>query len=167
MATSPLRWAAGAAPTGLPGVRLLARAGLGRIFGPAPFDPTAGEGDPGLLGADAASWRILGEPAAILGGIRALLVQVLHPHAMAGVADHSRFRDDTLGRLRHTSDYVTTTAFAATPQGLDAAHRGRRAHTVVGGTAPDGPTPWWGAPRPTGGPTGPMTPTCWRGCPWR
>lgn len=138
MNPSPVRWAAGAAPAGVPGARLLVRAGMGRIFGPPPFDPTAGGGDPGLLGAEAASWRIIGEPAAIVGGIRALLVQLLHPLAMAGVADHSRFRDDPLGRLRHTSAYVTTTAFASSAQGLAAARTVRRVHSRVRGTAPDG-----------------------------
>lgn len=119
-------------------MRPLVRAGLGRVFGPPPFDPDADPGDPGLLGVEAASWAVLAEPAAIIGGIRALLVQLLHPHAMAGVADHSRFRQDPLGRLRHTSAYVTSTAFGSTTQALDAARAVRRVHTVVRGTAPDG-----------------------------
>lgn len=138
MTPSPVRWAAGAAPDGLPGLRLLVRAGMGRVFGPAPFDPTADVGDPGLLGAEAATWRIIGEPAAIIGGIRALLVQLLHPHAMAGVTDHSRFRDDPLGRLHHTSAYVTATAFGSTAQALRAAQAVRHVHTGVRGIAPDG-----------------------------
>lgn len=138
MIPSPVRWAAGAAPGGLPGVRLLVRTGMGRIFGPTTFDPTADPGDPGLLGAEAATWRIIGEPAAIIGGIRALLVQLLHPLAMAGVADHSRFRDDPLGRLHHTSAYVTATAFGSTAQALQAARAVRHVHTRVHGTAPDG-----------------------------
>lgn len=135
---SPVRWVSSAAPAGLPGVRELVRAGMGQVFGPPPFDPTADAGDPGLLGAEAASWRVIGEPAAIVGGIRALLVQLLHPLAMAGVADHSRFRADPLGRLHHTSAYVTTTAFGSTAQALDAARAVRRVHTVVRGSAPDG-----------------------------
>lgn len=135
---SPVRWVGGAAPDGLPGLRELVRIGMGRVFGPPPFDPTADPGDPGLFGVGAASWRIIGEPAAIVGGIRALLVQLLHPHAMAGVADHSRFRTDPLGRLRHTSAYVTSTAFGSTAQALGAARVVRRVHGFVRGTAPDG-----------------------------
>lgn len=138
MIFSPARWIAGAAPAGLPGVGRLARGGMGRVFGPPPFDPAADRGDPGLLGVHAASWQVLGEPAAITGGVRALLVQLLHPHAMAGVADHSRFREDPLGRLRHTSAYVTATAFGSTTQALTAARAVRRVHTAVRGTAPDG-----------------------------
>lgn len=135
---SPVRWVGGTAPAGLPGLRDLVRAGMGHVFGPPPFAPTADPGDPGLFGAEAASWQVLGEPAAIVGGIRALLVQMLHPHAMAGVADHSRFRTDPLGRLHHTSAYVTATAFGSTAQALHAADVVRRVHGFVRGTAPDG-----------------------------
>lgn len=135
---SSVRWVGGAAPAGLPGVRELVRTGMGHIFGPPPFDPSADAGDPGLFGPEAASWRVIGEPAAIVGGIRALLVQMLHPQAMAGVADHSRFRADPLGRLHHTSAYVTATAFGSTAQALGAARAVRRVHAFVRGTAPDG-----------------------------
>ncbi|HVM00144.1 MAG TPA: oxygenase MpaB family protein [Egibacteraceae bacterium] len=138
MTISPLRRVAAAAPEGLPGVRDLVRAGMGRVFGPPPFDPHADPGDPGLFGADSASARVIGEPAAIVGGIRALLVQLLHPLAMAGVAEHSRFRADPLGRLHSTSAYVTATAFGSSRQALDVARRVRRAHRLVRGTAPDG-----------------------------
>lgn len=138
MTLSPARLIAGAAPAGLPGVGRLMRGGLSRVFGPPPFDPAADRADPGLFGAEAASWRVLGEPAAIIGGVRALLVQLLHPHAMAGVADHSRFREDPLGRLRQTSAYVTTTAFGSSAQALGVARAVRHVHTSVRGTAPDG-----------------------------
>ena len=127
-----------AAPSGLPVTGRLVRAGLARAFGPPPFDPTAAPGDPGLLGPRSASWAVISEPAAIVGGIRALLVQLLHPLAMAGVADHSRFRDDAIGRLQRTSAYVTATTFGATPDALAATAAVRRVHRRVAGTAPDG-----------------------------
>lgn len=127
-----------ARPHGLPVTGRLVRAGLARAFGPPPFDPTASPGDPGLLGPDSASWGIISEPAAIVGGIRALLVQLLHPLAMAGVADHSRFRDDAIGRLQRTASYVTATTFGATPDALAASAAVRRVHRRVVGTAPDG-----------------------------
>jgi uncharacterized protein (DUF2236 family) len=123
---------------GVPLAGDLVRAGLGRAFGAPPFDPNADPGDPGLLGPEAASWRILAEPAAIVGGIRALLVQLLHPLAMAGVADHSSFRDDPLGRLHRTSAYVTATAFGSSREALRVVRRVRAAHAPVAGTAPDG-----------------------------
>jgi uncharacterized protein (DUF2236 family) len=123
---------------GLPGVRDIVRSRLAQAFGPPPFDPRRDPGDPGLFGPGSASWQVIGEPAAIVGGVRALLVQLLHPLAMAGVHDHSRFREDPLGRLHGTSAWVTTTTFGSTAEALAVARRVRGAHRVVRGTAPDG-----------------------------
>jgi uncharacterized protein (DUF2236 family) len=123
---------------GIPGVRTLVRRTLTRMFGPPPFDPSSDPGDPGLTGPGSASWQVIGEPAAIAGGLRALLVQVAHPLAMAGVADHSAFREDPLGRLQRTSAYVTTTTFGSTREALVASQRVRAVHPRVRGTAPDG-----------------------------
>jgi uncharacterized protein (DUF2236 family) len=123
---------------GIPGVRRVVRRTLTRMFGPPPFDPDADPGDPGLTGPDSASWRVIGEPAAIAGGLRALLVQVAHPLAMAGVADHSAFREDPLGRLQRTSAYVTTTTFGSTREALLVSQRVRAVHPRVHGIAPDG-----------------------------
>lgn len=128
-----------AAPaTGLPGARALVRRQLGRMFGPPSFDPATDPGDPGLCGPGSASWQVIGEPAAIAGGLRALLLQVAHPLAMAGVADHSAFRTDPLGRLHRTSAYVTASTFGSTPEALRVARQVRRVHPHVRGTAPDG-----------------------------
>ncbi|QBI21331.1 DUF2236 domain-containing protein [Egibacter rhizosphaerae] len=135
---TPFRRLAGLSPHGLPLARTLVRSGLARVFGAPPFDVTADPGDPGLFGPGSASWRIIAEPAAIAGGVRALLVQLLHPHAMAGVADHSAFRTDPLGRLHRTSAYITVTTFGSTREALDTARVIRRVHTTVRGTAPDG-----------------------------
>ncbi|MCC5948731.1 MAG: DUF2236 domain-containing protein [Nitriliruptoraceae bacterium] len=123
---------------GLPVVRDAVRAVLTRLFGPPPFDPDTDPGDPGLTGPGSASWQVIGEPAAIAGGLRGLLVQLAHPLAMAGVHDHSAFRDDPLGRLQRTSAYVTTSTFGSTREALMVARRVRGAHRVVVGTAPDG-----------------------------
>lgn len=126
------------APGGLPLARGAVRFGLARVFGPPPFDPSRDPGDPGLLGPQSASWPIIGEPAAIVGGLRALLVQLLHPHALAGVLGHSAFRDDPIGRLQRTSAYVTTSTFGSTPEALAVARRVRGVHARIRGTAPDG-----------------------------
>jgi uncharacterized protein (DUF2236 family) len=123
---------------GLPFVREAVRKVLTRMFGPPPFDPDRDPGDPGLTGPYSPSWRIIGEPAAIAGGIRGLLVQVSHPLAMAGVADHSAFREDPLGRLQRTSAYVTTSTFGSTAEAIAVAGRVRAVHPKVVGTAPDG-----------------------------
>jgi uncharacterized protein (DUF2236 family) len=135
---SPARLAARVAPRGLPGARRLLGAGLNRVFGPPPFDASRHAGDPGLFGPGSASWRVIGEPAAIVGGVRALLVQLLHPLAMAGVADHSGYRTDAIGRLQRTSAYVVTTTFGAIDEVLQIAAAVRRTHEPVVGTAPDG-----------------------------
>lgn len=132
------RLLARAAPGGLPLARDAVRLGLARVFGPPPFDPDRDPGDPGLFGPQSASWRIIGEPAAIVGGLRALLVQLLHPHALAGVVDHSAFRDDPVGRLQRTSAYVTTSTFGSTREVLRMARRVRGVHTRVRGWTPDG-----------------------------
>jgi uncharacterized protein (DUF2236 family) len=90
-------------------------------------------GDPGLCGPDSVSWRVIGDPSAFFGGVRALLVQAAHPEVAAGVADHSRYREDPLGRLSRTSAYVTATTFGAMPEVEHAIQIVRRAHRPVKG----------------------------------
>ena len=59
--------------------------------------------DDGLFGRQAVAWRVHGDVAAMMvGGVAALLLQMLHPAVLAGVWDHSNFRQDMLGRLRRT-----------------------------------------------------------------
>jgi uncharacterized protein (DUF2236 family) len=124
--------------TGLPIVRGLVRRVLGATFGGPGFDPEVDPGDPGLTGPGSPSWRVMAEPAAIAGGIRGLLLQVAHPYAMAGVHDHSAFRQDPLDRLHRTSAYVTTSVFGSTREALTVTERVRSAHRHVHGVAPDG-----------------------------
>lgn len=138
--TTLRRVVAGAAPAGVPGARDAVRSVLAGLFGrsgPA-FGGVSAPGDPGLLGPDSVSWRVIAEPAAIAGGLRALLLQLLHPLAMAGVADHSAYREDPLGRLERTSAWVTVSTFGATEEALAVARRVRGVHRPVTGTAPDG-----------------------------
>ena len=139
-AADPLRRLAAVAPAGLPLARGAVRRVLASLFGREgpPFDPERHAGDPGLLGPGSASWRLLAEPAAIAGGLRALLTQLLHPLAMAGVADHSAYREDPLGRLSRTSAYVTVSSLGATPEALAVTQRVRTVHERVVGIAPDG-----------------------------
>ena len=65
----------------------------------------------GYFSPDSVTWRIHSDPAMLIGGIRALLEQALHPGAMSGVAAHSNFREDAWGRLQRTGDYVGTLTF--------------------------------------------------------
>lgn len=73
-----------------------------------------------------------------VGGLRALLLQSLHPLAMAGVADHSGFRGDPWGRLQRTSEFLGTTTFGTAGDARRAVARVRGVHRRVTGTSPDG-----------------------------
>lgn len=90
-------------------------------------------GDPGLLGPESVSWRVIGDAAAFVGGIRALLIQTAHPEVSAGVEQHSRYRDDPLGRLSRTSVYVTETTYGSMPEVHAAVQTVRVAHKPVTG----------------------------------
>lgn len=95
-------------------------------------------GDPGLFGPGSVSWRVIGDPASFVGGIRALLIQAAHPEVVAGVGDHSRYREDPLGRLSRTSAYVTATTYGAMPEVEQAVAQVRRVHRVISGTSSRG-----------------------------
>ena len=95
-------------------------------------------GDPGLLGPESVSWRVIADPAAFVGGLRGLLIQAAHPEVVAGVDQHSRYRDDPLGRLSRTSAYVTATTFGAWPEVDRAIRQVRMAHRSVRGTSSRG-----------------------------
>ena len=90
--------------------------------------------DEGYFGAGSAVWTVHGATPVIVAGIRALLMQTLHPGAMAGVHDWSRYRDDPLGRLSGTVRWVLVTSFADRA-GADAASAYVRSlHTRVSGS---------------------------------
>jgi uncharacterized protein (DUF2236 family) len=89
--------------------------------------------DLGLFGPDSVTWRIHADPSSLVGGLRALIVQALDPLAMAAVDQHSDFRTDPWGRLRRTSEYVTTTIFGDTEAALAAGARIRAIHRRVRG----------------------------------
>src|SRR5262245_41421395 len=77
--------------------------------------------------------RVSAESVLILGGGRALLLEIAHPLVAAGVAEHSRFREDPLGRLQRTLDAMSTLAFGERGAALEAARRVERAHLRVRG----------------------------------
>ena len=76
--------------------------------------------------------------AMMVGGIRSLLLQMLHPHALQGVLDHSNFRSDMHGRLRRTARFIAVTTFGHRDDAQSAIERVNRIHAQVGGTLPDG-----------------------------
>lgn len=93
-----------------------------------------------LLGPDTVAARLLGHPALLLGGPRALLLQVAHPGVAAGVVQHSGFEQDPFGRLARTLTAMEAVAFGS-PRRADRALRtiGAR-HRRVSGRRPDGGT---------------------------
>lgn len=95
-------------------------------------------GDPGLFGPDSMTWPVMGDTAVFIGGIRALLVQAAHPEVATGVAEHSRYREDPLGRLTRTSAYVTATSFGAMPEVERAVALVRTRHRPVVGQSARG-----------------------------
>ncbi|MHA6193051.1 oxygenase MpaB family protein [Pseudomonas wadenswilerensis] len=97
------------------------------------------KGDPGLFGPQSVCWRVHGDfPSMLVGGISALLLQALHPLALAGVWDHSNFRQDMLGRLRRTSQFISGTTFGSTRDADWLIERVKTIHLQVVGTTPDG-----------------------------
>jgi len=99
-------------------------------------------GDPGLFGPGSASWAVHGDfTSMMIGGVAALLLQMLHPAALAGVWDHSGFRRDMTGRLRRTAQFVGGTTFGSTAAAEALVARVRRIHGRVRGVLPDG-TPY-------------------------
>ncbi len=125
------------APHGLPGVRRATEQAIRGLFGD-PLDPTVDPGDPGLFGPGSATWRLLSDPCVIVSGVNALMIQTLHPRAMAGVYDHSSFGEDLMGRLHRTAAYVQDVSCGSTRQAVDASLRARGAHRSVVGATPDG-----------------------------
>ena len=92
--------------------------------------------DEGLFGPQSLVWRVNRDRAFPLAGMRSLMVQSLHPLAMAGVAEHSDWQRDPFGRLAATSGYVLTVTYGDTAAANAAAARVRSVHTHVRGTDP-------------------------------
>jgi uncharacterized protein (DUF2236 family) len=92
--------------------------------------------DAGLFGPNSLVWRVNRDRAFPLAGMRSLMVQALHPLAMAGVAEHSDWQRDPFGRLAATSGYVLTVTYGDTASANAAAARVRTIHTHVRGTDP-------------------------------
>jgi uncharacterized protein (DUF2236 family) len=89
--------------------------------------------DFGLFGPGSVTWRLHKEPALLVGGLRALMVQALHPLAIAAVEDHSDYKADVWGRYARTSNYVVTTIFGTTRQAEALGTRVREVHRPIRG----------------------------------
>lgn len=116
------------------------RRGVRRSLG-VPGDPPPRAEHPGeaFLPPDGMARRVHSDlPSMVVGGLAALLLQTLHPLAMAGVAEHSSYKEDPIGRLRRTASFVGATTFGTVDQANRAIEDVRRVHRRVHGRAPDG-----------------------------
>jgi uncharacterized protein (DUF2236 family) len=94
------------------------------------------EPDPGIFGPGSVTWRVMREPALVLGAGRALLLQVAHPLVAQGALDHSNYAADPFGRLERTMLWVTRVSFGTTREARDASRPVNRLHRRIAGTLP-------------------------------
>jgi uncharacterized protein (DUF2236 family) len=90
--------------------------------------------DEGYFGPESAVWVVHGSLSTLVGGIRALLMQAAHPAALTGVAEHSAYDTDPLGRLERTTRWLTITSFGSTEAIAEEARRVNAMHQKVKGT---------------------------------
>ncbi|HZG94208.1 MAG TPA: oxygenase MpaB family protein, partial [Mycobacteriales bacterium] len=98
--------------------------------------------DHGLFGPHSVTWRLHADPAMAFAGLRALLMQAIHPLAMAGVAQHSTFREDPWGRLARTGEYIGVTTFGTTEEARRMGALVRGIHRKVVGVEEESGTPY-------------------------
>jgi len=93
--------------------------------------------DQGFYGPESDVWKVHGSLSTLVGGVRALLMQAAYPAALAGVAQHSQYDTDPLGRLERTTRWLTITSFGSTEAIEREAARVRQMHKKVTGTYED------------------------------
>lgn len=97
------------------------------------------QGDPGWFGPDSVTWRVHAHLVSMLtGGLSSLLIQAMHPGALAGVWDHSSFRSDLRARLGRTAYFIAATTYGGHEMAQRAVDHVNRIHANVTGTRPDG-----------------------------
>ncbi|MFI9813047.1 oxygenase MpaB family protein [Saccharothrix variisporea] len=89
--------------------------------------------DVGILGPGTVTWQLHADPAMWVAGISSLYLQALHPRAVAGVVQNSNFREDPLGRLVRTANFVGTVSYGTTDEVREAAARVRMVHRALRG----------------------------------
>ncbi|MFB7934433.1 MULTISPECIES: oxygenase MpaB family protein [Streptomyces] len=119
----------------------LGREIFSRVAGPEGPDNRArihGTPGPRWFGPERPVRRVHGDASMFIGGLSALLLQSLHPLAMAAVAGHSGFRGDPWGRLQRTSTFLAVTTYGTARSAQEACDRVRAVHDTVRGTTTDG-----------------------------
>jgi uncharacterized protein (DUF2236 family) len=92
--------------------------------------------DIGLFGPESVTWKVHNEPIVIMGGLRSLYLQALHPRAVAAIAQNSGYQSDPWGRFNRTSEYVGTVLYGSTDEVERVASRIRRMHARMTATDP-------------------------------
>ncbi|GAB3597488.1 oxygenase MpaB family protein [Angustibacter peucedani] len=98
-------------------------------------DATA-DPDLGLFGPTSVTWRLHADPVLGLAGLRALMLQALHPRAAEAVGQHSSFREDVWGRLARTSEFVAVTTYGTRGEALSAGAHVRALHALMSAVDP-------------------------------
>ncbi|MDI2132906.1 oxygenase MpaB family protein [Yinghuangia seranimata] len=88
-------------------------------------------GDEGIFGPASVTWQLHADPLMLVGGVRALYLQALHPRAVRGVVQNSDFRKDPWGRLLRTADFVGVTTYGTRAEAERAGARVRRIHKLL------------------------------------
>jgi uncharacterized protein (DUF2236 family) len=129
------------APDGFDVRERLGSALFARVAGPdGPKNRARIHGTPGprWFGPDRPVRRVHGDASMFIGGLSALLLQSLHPLAMAAVSAHSGFRGDPWGRLQRTSTFLAVTTYGTAESAQEACDRVRAVHERVRGVTSDG-----------------------------
>jgi uncharacterized protein (DUF2236 family) len=100
-------------------------------------EPDTETADPGLFGPESMSWRVHSDPAIGIGGLRAILLQAMHPGAMAAAAQTSDYRRDPWGRLARTAEYIGVITYGTTAEAERAAASVRAVHSHLGLDRPE------------------------------
>jgi len=108
---------------------------------PSPPKRLSDPDDPGLFEPDSAIWRVHADVSMFIGGLRALLLQTLHEPTMTGVAEHSDYRHEPLGRLQRTANFLGVTTYGSRTAAMETIEVVRHIHDRVDGTLADG-TPY-------------------------
>ena len=91
-------------------------------------------GDRGLFGPEAVAWKVHADfISMMIGGISSLILQALHPQALAGVWDHSSFREDLKGRLGRTAFFIAATTYGPTEMANNVINKVNHIHTKITG----------------------------------
>jgi len=107
--------------------------------GKPPTDFLTPINDPGLFGPGSMAWKIHGDfVSMMIGGISALILQAQHPAALAGVWDHSSFREDLRGRLKRTAYFIAATTYGGKQMAMTAINRVKSIHSHLHGMLPNG-----------------------------